>query len=98
MEVWDYGKEDGDKITILHNDKPILKNFTISKKIKTINIDLDNNKNVFKVITEDTGKIKTNTAKIKLYDYRRDYEVVANLEKGKPAVINVIRLKVKTKK
>jgi hypothetical protein len=36
--------------------------------------------------------------KLKLYDFRREYEVVANLKEGKAAMINIVKLKVPTKK
>ncbi|AUC84433.1 hypothetical protein CW731_03565 [Polaribacter sp. ALD11] len=95
MEVWDYGKEDGDIITILKNDIPILENYTVKKKKKTIIVNLDDKNNLIKIITVNSGKLKTNTTKLKLYDFRREYEVVADLEEGKEAAINVVRLKVK---
>ena len=95
MEVWDYGKEDGDVITILNNGVPILENYTVTKKKKTITVDLSNKKNLIKIITVNAGKLKTNTTKLKLYDFRRQYEVIADLEEGKEASINVVRLKVK---
>lgn len=95
MEIWDYGIEDGDIITILNNDVPILKNFTVTKKKKTIIVHLNNEKNLLTVKTINSGKLKTNTTKLKLYDFRRQYEVIADLEEGKEATINVVRLKVK---
>ncbi|QOD61536.1 hypothetical protein H9I45_03540 [Polaribacter haliotis] len=97
MEIWDYGKEDGDKITILLNNIPVLENFSVAKKRKSIILNLKKDKNIIKIITVDAGKIKTNTTKLKLYDFRREYEVVADLEEGKSASINVVKLKVKKK-
>ncbi|QTD37550.1 hypothetical protein JL193_15975 [Polaribacter batillariae] len=98
MEIWDYGKEDGDKITILLNDVEVLKNFSVTKKKKSIILDLKEDKNLIKIITVDGGSIKTNTTKLKLYDFRRQYEVIADLEEGKSASINVVKLKVTNKK
>jgi hypothetical protein len=98
VDIWDYGIEDGDIITILQNDKPILKNFKVSRKKKRIVLKLTDSKNLIKIITVDAGKLETNTTKLKLYDYRREYEVVANLEKGKAAMINIVKLKVPAKK
>lgn len=95
MEIWDYGIEDGDVISILQNDKPIIENLTVSRKKKKITIELQDGKNELKIVTINTGKLKTNTTKLKLYDFRRQYEVIANLEKDKPSIINVVKLKVK---
>ncbi|TVZ54847.1 hypothetical protein OD91_0084 [Lutibacter sp. Hel_I_33_5] len=91
LEVWDYGKEDGDIISISNNGKMIIENFRVTKEKKKLNIDLKNSINIIKIINISAGKLKTNTTKIKLYDYRRDYEVLANLEEGKSAIINIIK-------
>ena len=96
VDIWDYGIEDGDIITILQNDKPVLENFKVTRKKKRITLNLDEKENAFKIITVNSGKLKTNTTKLKLYDFRREYEVVANLEEGKAAIINIVKLTVKT--
>jgi hypothetical protein len=98
MEIWDYGIEDGDIITILNNGIPILENFSVTRIKKSIFLDLKEDKNVLKIITVNSGKLKTNTTKLKLYDFRREYEVIANLKEGKAASINIVKLKVKKKK
>lgn len=97
VEIWDYGIEDGDVISIEQNNKIVLDNFLVTRRKKTVTFNLIDGKNEFKIITKDTGKLKTNTTKLKFYDYRREYEVLANLEKDKPATINVVRIKVKKK-
>jgi len=96
VDIWDYGVEDGDIITILQNDKPILENFKVSKDKKKIILKLNDDINLIKIFTIDDGKIETNTTKLKLYAFRREYEVVANLQKGLPAMINIVKLKVPT--
>ena len=98
VDIWDYGIEDGDIITILQNDKPILENFKVSRRKKRISLKLIDDVNLIKIITIDAGKLETNTTKLKLHDYRREYEVVANLEKGKAAMINIVKLKVPARK
>jgi hypothetical protein len=95
MEIWDYGKEDGDIITVLNNDIPILQNYSVKKKKKSLYIHLNYEKNFIKIITINSGRLKTNTTKLKLYDYRRQYEVIADLEEGKEATINIVRIKAK---
>lgn len=95
MEIWDYGIEDGDVITILNNNVVLLDNYTVKRKKKSIIINLNDSKNIIKIITINSGKLKTNTTKLKLYDFRREYEIIADLEEGKEATINVVRLKVK---
>ncbi len=98
VDIWDYGVQDGDIITILQNDKPVLENFKVTKSKKRITFELDRKENIFKIITVNSGKLKTNTTKLKLYDFRREYEVIANLDEGKAAIINIVKLDVPTKK
>ena len=97
MEIWDFGKEDGSIITIFNNDIPILENYSVKNNKKTIIVDLNDKKNLIKIRTIDSGTLKTNTTKIKLYNFRRQYEVIADLDEGKEAIINVVILKVKNK-
>lgn len=97
VDIWDYGIEDGDIITILQNEKPILENFKVTRRRKEIILNLKDKENLIKIITVDSGKLKTNTTKLKLYDFRREYEVIANMEEGKAAMINIVKLKVTTK-
>jgi hypothetical protein len=91
MEVWDYGKEDGDIISIEVNGKLVLENYSVRKVKKILNVTLSKGKNTVKITTVNSGKLETNTTKIKLYDTRRTYEVLANLELGKPALINIYK-------
>jgi len=98
IDVWDYGIEDGDIITILQNDKPVIENIKVSRRKQSFVLNLNQKVNTFKIITVDAGKLETNTTKLKLYDFRREYEVVANLKKGEAAILNIVKLTVKPKK
>ena len=98
VDIWDYGIEDGDIITILKNNKPVLKDFKVTRKKKRITLLLDKKENLFKIITVNSGKLETNTTKLKLYDFRREYEVLANLDEGKAAMINIVKLEIPPKK
>ena len=58
-------------------------------------VQLNDKENLIRIITVNSGRLKKNTTKLKLYDFRRRYEVIADLEEGKEAIINVVRIKVK---
>ena len=58
---------------------------------KNLRILLSKGKNSLKITTVNAGELDTNTAKIKLYDTRRTYEVLTNLEVGKSALINIYK-------
>ena len=90
FEIWDYGKEDGDIVDIYINGKKIISNLEVKRKKKNVVFNLQEGKNEIKVTTVSSGTIKTNTAKIKIYDATRFYELTSNVDKGKSAIINVI--------
>lgn len=76
----------------------ILKDYKVTRKKRQINLNLIEGDNLVKIITEDSGKLETNTTKLKIHDFRREYEVVANLEEGNSATINIVKVKVKQNK
>lgn len=90
MEIWDYGKEDGDIIDLYLNGKRIIQKFKLKKKKKKLVLKMQKGKNTIKISTVDAGKIKTNTAIIKIYDSSRFYELKSNINEGKSAEINII--------
>lgn len=97
LEIWDYGKEDGDIVNIFLNDKLILENYSVTKERKRLVLNLTDKKNRLKITTISAGKLKTNTAKIKIYDFMRQYEIVSDLQVGKSAYVNIIKLQPKKK-
>ena len=97
LDIWDYGKEDGDVITLYQNGKVILKDYSVTKKKKSITLTLTDKINKIEVKNNNAGKLKSNTTKLKIYDYRRQYEIVADIEEGKSTTLNIVKLEVKKK-
>ena len=90
FEIWDYGKEDGDIIDVYINGKKVLANLKLKTEKKKLLINLKKGSNTIEVKTINSGKIKTNTAKIKIYEANRFYEFLSNINKGKSAKINIV--------
>lgn len=91
LQVWDSGQEDGDIINLYHNDKLILKNYTLVNKKIDLDIQLSPNENVFRIIAVNEGDIAPNTAQIQLIDGKRVFELMSNLKKGESATISIIK-------
>lgn len=91
MEIWDYGKEDGDKISLYVHNKILFDSLLVTKKKKKLNLKLNKGSNIIKIATVNAGSLPTNTAKIILYDYERTYEVLVNLKVGESTKINIVR-------
>ena len=49
FQIWDNGIEDGDIINIIHNNKIILLNYTVTKTKKNISINLNEDINIFEI-------------------------------------------------
>jgi hypothetical protein len=65
FQFWDEGQEDGDRITLIFNDKVILSNHTLSKnKVEEKIVDAVPGKNKLILIAENVGNIPPNTAKV----------------------------------
>lgn len=90
IEIWDYGKEDGDIIDFYLNGKKLLNNLKLKKKKKRMILNLENGKNSLKISTINGGFLETNTAIIKIFDNSRFYELKSDIKEGKSATINII--------
>lgn len=94
MDIWDLGKEDGDKISIFINGKKVLDNYTIMKKPKTLSFNLIENKNNEVIIkAENTGDIYPNTARVELIDVDKRVKLNTSLTKDGETKITIIKLK-----
>lgn len=89
LQVWDSGREDGDVITVMQDDKVLLKEYRVTNKVKLLSIDLANGK-TFKIIALNEGEVAPNTAQLRLVDKDRNFELMSSLKKGESASITVI--------
>ncbi|MFN8257557.1 MAG: hypothetical protein U0W24_17815 [Bacteroidales bacterium] len=64
VQLWDYGKEDGDKISLFLNDKIILKKYTLAGKRKKMTLNLKPGLNKLIVYAHNLGKDPPNTASV----------------------------------
>lgn len=90
LHVYDAGKEDGDRISILVDEKVVLKNYTITKKVKKIKIPLRSRLTKIKVRALNTGSISPNTAKIEFIDTSNKIEAIVSLKKFEKTEITII--------
>jgi len=68
IEVWDYGRKDGDKISLYLNDQKVLKKYKLTKKKKKIELRLKNGMNKLIVYAHNLGKDPPNTASVVIYE------------------------------
>lgn len=69
FHIWDDDLNDGDIISINLNGKWILRNYTVTKKVKVITATLDRYKpNLLVMYAHNLGSIPPNTAKLSFYD------------------------------
>lgn len=93
LEIWDGGHIDGDVISVLYNDLPVIARYPITATRKTLRLPLpaDGKPGVITILAENEGAEPPNTANILLHDGSREYPVVAYNAIRKEAVIRVRR-------
>lgn len=91
LEVWDGGKVDGDIISILIDDKPLLQHYTLTQTKKRIEVSVPGHGTNYAVsiIAQNEGNEAPNTADILLIDGENSYHVIAYNEVSKKAVIRL---------
>jgi len=68
IQLWDYGKEDGDKISLFMNGSNLLKKHVLTNKRKKIKVSLNPGANKLIVYAHNLGKDTPNTASIIVND------------------------------
>lgn len=91
LQIWDSGQEDEDIIHLYHNDKLLLKNYTLVNKKLELDIELSPKENIFRIIAVNEGNIAPNTAQILLIDEKRVFELMSNLKKGESSTISIVK-------
>ncbi len=87
IEVWDGGVVDGDVVTILLNDTPVLTKYSLVKARKQLRLPLTKNTSTITIVAEDEGLNPPNTAEISLLDGKASHRITAFNKKGEKAVI-----------
>ncbi|WP_299065233.1 hypothetical protein [uncultured Polaribacter sp.] len=94
---FDFGRIDGDKITILKNGKPIKENIILKDyyKTKSITIPLDIGFNKIEIKATDEGSYRPNTGAFTLFDdYKKEvFSDLWELAKGAKVIAHIIREK-----
>ncbi len=68
IQVWDYGKEDGDKISLFMDESQLLKKYKLTSKRKKIPVSLKPGQNKLIVFAHNLGKAPPNTASVIIFD------------------------------
>lgn len=91
IEIWDEKIEDGDRIDLYHNGRKILNDYTVMKEKKIISVPLKEEKNQFRIVAINEGERTLNTAKIRLIDDDKSFELTTNLKRGEKTSITILR-------
>lgn len=94
LEIWDDKIVDGDRVTITHNGKQVLDNYTLAKEHKQLSIHLWGDASDRITITANNqGAQPPNSAMVKLVSGDEEYLINAETEPGKPVHIILKPLK-----
>ncbi len=93
LELVDDRFQDGDKVTIMENDKVILQDFELTNQVKTIKflIDRDMQKLTVSIFAADEGSIALTTVKAVLKNGKESNLINANLNKGQHIKLAIVK-------
>lgn len=89
--IWDANQEDGDKISLVVNDKYLLKDFTTKRKRKKIKYQLKKGENIIEITAVNLGSNPPNTSRIEIVDSKIKYPIITQLKLNKTAVIKIVK-------
>ncbi len=87
IELWDGGVIDGDVISVLLNDRPLLTKYALIKGKKQLRFPVSSKLSTITIVAEDEGANPPNTADIVLWDGDTYYKITAYNKKGAKAQI-----------
>lgn len=97
LNAFDFGRIDGDQVTVLKNGKPFIIKFTLfsRQKTKTIVIPLDEGFNLIEILAIDEGNYRPNTGAFTLFDdkHKEVFSDLWALAKGAKVIAHIIREK-----
>ncbi len=94
ISIWDGGRVDGDIITVLYNNAPVLTKYKIVKEVKELTLPATvGTIDVITIIANNEGNEPPNTTNILLTDGKKQYPVVAYNTAGKQAIIKIKRVR-----
>lgn len=90
--LWDNNKVDGDIVSLNLNGEWILKNYQLTRKVKTIELNLPEESNELILFAENLGSVAPNTAAISVWvDGEKKKELIMNSDMGKSEAIRILR-------
>ncbi len=90
IDIWDGGNVDGDRVTLLFNDVPVLTNYFLVKEKRRLRLPLAKGRlNTLTVAAENEGSDPPNTASLTLSDGDVHYSLLAYNRKGQTAMVKI---------
>ncbi len=91
IEVYDSGREDGDRISIFANKRRVLDNYTVLNQHKTIEVPITAQETEIEIMAENEGDAPPNTAHIQIRDSENEIQTITKLKKGKRTKITILK-------
>ena len=92
IHIWDNDKVDGDIISLNLNGEWLLKNYRLTKQVKTITFDLPEDSNELILYAENLGAMPPNTAAISIWNGNKKLKTLQlNSDKGKSEGIQLLK-------
>ncbi|WP_242157430.1 hypothetical protein [Aestuariivivens sediminis] len=93
FSIHDGGKEDGDRISIFANGRPILSNYEAKNTKQVLMVDLLDNKTEIIIKALNEGTIAPNTVVVEIEDGTNSIKALSNLKKDESTQIDILKVK-----
>lgn len=91
IDVWDNDVEDGDRVSVMLNDRWILRNYAVTKNKKKVEITLSAGVNKLVFHADNLGKMPPNTATLSFYDGKELRTIALKSDMESSQGINLIK-------
>lgn len=89
IQLWDHQSVDGDRVSLVLNDKWILENYTLKKEKYEMEVELQEGVNTFVLHALNLGKISPNTAAILVTDGDKEYRLTLQSTLDKSGTLKI---------
>lgn len=91
IEIWDNDKEDGDVVSIMFNDRWILRGVKVTKNVQKLELPLSTGDNTLVLHADNLGSAPPNTAAVSFWDANGKQTIILNGDMNNSQAIRFVK-------
>ncbi|MBK9196188.1 MAG: hypothetical protein IPO17_14680 [Flavobacteriales bacterium] len=89
LELWDDAEVDGDTITVLLNERPVLAEYALAHKHKKVRVALEPGNNRILLVAHNEGRVPPNTARMNVHGVKGSPQLVIKTSTHQNQVVEI---------